>query len=297
MFDNIVGNEKIKKELTNTVLNKKTSHSYIFSGLEGIGKKLIAKEFSKMLLCLDENNKYCDKCKSCIEFNSNNNPDFNCIEPEGNVIKINQIRQMQTKVQEKPIISKNKIYIINDADKMTQEAQNCLLKTLEEPPEFVTIILIGQNDNAFLSTIKSRCMILHFEAINNEDMKHFLSEKYKTENLTQTELEMFQGSILKAINMKDKSETYEKVKYLIEYIRNNDLIDSIDNAEIIYQSKDEIQNILGYMNTIFLKLSRVNHQYANCISIVEDTKQRLKQNSNYDMCIDNMLFNIWREVN
>ena len=76
-----------------------------------------------------------------------NNPDFMLIKPEGNSIKIEQIREMQKKVQEKPIISKNKVYIIDDADKMTNEAQNCLLKTLEEPPEFVTIILIGSNEN------------------------------------------------------------------------------------------------------------------------------------------------------
>ena len=92
MFNNILGNEGLKQELINAVKLNKTSHSYLFIGTEGIGKKLIAKEFAKMLLCLDDN-KYCDKCKSCIEFNSENNPDFNIIEPEGNSIKIEQIRE------------------------------------------------------------------------------------------------------------------------------------------------------------------------------------------------------------
>ena len=141
MFDKIIGNDKIKEMLYKSVKDKKTSHSYLFVGIEGIGKKEIAKEFAKMLLCISDN-KYCNTCKSCIEFDSNNNPDFLYIEPEGNSVKIEQIRYIQRKIQEKPIISNKKVYIINDADKMTTEAQNCLLKTLEEPPEYSTIILM-----------------------------------------------------------------------------------------------------------------------------------------------------------
>ena len=137
MFNNILGNDNIKELLTNAVKNNKTSHSYMFVGTDGIGKKMIAKEFAKMILCTDEN-KYCGTCKSCIEFDGENNPDFRIIEPDGNSLKIEQIREFQNKVSEKPIISNRKVYIINDSDKMTTEAQNCLLKTLEEPPEFVT---------------------------------------------------------------------------------------------------------------------------------------------------------------
>ena len=134
MFNNILGNDNIKELLTNAVKNNKASHSYMFVGTEGIGKRLIAKEFAKMILCTDEN-KYCGKCKSCMEFDSDNNPDFRIIAPDGNSLKIEQIREFQNKVAEKPIISNRKVYIINDSDKMTTEAQNCLLKTLEEPPE------------------------------------------------------------------------------------------------------------------------------------------------------------------
>ena len=129
MFNNILGNDNIKELLTNAVKNNKTSHSYMFVGTDGIGKKMIAKEFAKMILCTDEN-KYCGTCKSCIEFDGENNPDFRIIEPDGNSLKIEQIREFQNKVSEKPIISNRKVYIINDSDKMTTEAQNCLLKTL-----------------------------------------------------------------------------------------------------------------------------------------------------------------------
>lgn len=127
MFNNILGNDKIKEMLISSVKNNKTSHSYLFLGTEGIGKKLIAKEFSKMILCTDEN-KYCNKCKSCIEFDTNNNPDFKIIEPDGNSLKIEQIREFQSKVAEKPIISNRKVYIINDSDKMTRRSAKLSIK-------------------------------------------------------------------------------------------------------------------------------------------------------------------------
>ena len=98
MFDKIIGNDKIKEMLYKSVKDKKTSHSYLFVGIEGIGKKEIAKEFAKMLLCISDN-KYCNTSKSCIEFDSNNKPDFLYIEPEGNSVKIEQIRYIQRKIQ------------------------------------------------------------------------------------------------------------------------------------------------------------------------------------------------------
>lgn len=296
MFNNILGNDNIKELLTNTVKNNKVSHSYMFVGTEGIGKQLIAKEFAKMILCTDEN-KYCGRCKSCIEFDSNNNPDFRIIEPDGNSLKIEQIREFQNKVAEKPIISNRKVYIINDSDKMTTEAQNCLLKTLEEPPEFVTIILIGSNESAFLDTIKSRCMILSFNKISDENIVKFLEENYQTKVNSQIMLEAFQGSIGKAIQLQDKQEEYEQIENVIINLENRDKIDTLNNAEAIYKAKEEKFEILDYINIILLNLAKKSSKYAMCINIVEDTKRRLQANANYDMSIDNMLLKLWEQVN
>lgn len=296
MFDKIIGNDKIKEILYKSVKEKKTSHSYLFVGIEGIGKKEIAKEFAKMLLCISEN-KYCNTCKSCIEFDTNNNPDFLYIEPDGNSVKIEQIRYIQRKIQEKPIISNKKVYIINDADKMTTEAQNCLLKTLEEPPEYSTIILIGSNENMFLSTIKSRCMIIHFSKIEDEKIRKYLEEKYELKDISQNMLEIFQGSIGKAILLKDKKEQYEKIEEIIKSLKQKSIIDILNMSEILYKSKEEIFDILEYINVILIKLAKTDYEYIKCINIVEETKTRLKQNANYDMSIDNMLFNMWEDVN
>ncbi len=297
MFDEIIGNERIKEELRKAILENKISHSYMFVGIEGIGKQMIAKEFARIVLCTNEQEKGCHQCKSCMEFMSHNHPDFLYLEPDGNSIKIEQIRYLQRKIQEKPIISNKKVYIINDADKMTTEAQNCLLKTLEEPPEYGIIILIGSNENAFLNTIKSRCMKITFQPIETQYIKQFMEKTYEMTNISPNMLEAFQGSIKKAILLKDKKEQYKSIEDMIEKLDKTDMTELIKLGEPLYQSKDEIINILDYMNIILLKLAKENTQYANCIDIIENTKKRLNQNANYDMCIDNMIFNMWEEVN
>lgn len=282
MFSDIIGNDKLKKELIHSVEINKTSHSYLFIGTEGIGKKLIAEEFAKMLLAVKD---------------TENSPDFSIIEPDGNSIKIEQIREFQKKVSEKPIISNKKVYIINDSDKMTVEAQNCLLKTLEEPPEFVTIILIGSNENSFLSTIKSRCMILHFEKISDEQIQKYLQDNHQTEINSKIMLEACQGSIGKALEIKDKQELYQNTEQVVNSLERKDKIDILNMSDFIYKSKDDKLEILNYMNVLFINLAKMNSKYADCIAIVEETKKRLQSNANYDMCIDNLLLSLWENVN
>ena len=170
MFENLIGNEKTKQDLKTVLQNNKVSHSYMFIGDKGIGKYQFAKEFAKGILCLNEE-KPCGSCKSCIEFNNNNNPDYKYIGLEDeSSIKIEAIRKMQEKVQELPIVSSKKVYIIDDSEYMTKEAQNCLLKTIEEPPEFVTVILITSNENKILNTIKSRCLKIYFSYFYNIEL-------------------------------------------------------------------------------------------------------------------------------
>lgn len=286
MFEKIIGNKAIKEMLAKSIKNDTTSHSYLFVGIQGIGKKMIATEFAKNILGLE----------TATEFDGNNHPDFMCVEPDGNRIKIEQIRLLQKKITEKPILSNKKVYLIDDADTMTTEAQNCLLKTLEEPPEFATIILIGSQEDAFLTTIKSRCMILHFQPIKEEEMKSYLESNYGMANLTQSHLDRFQGSIGKAILLKDKQEEYQKIETMIEGLARKDLIELIQLAEPLYKAKEEIFELLEYINIVLLKQAKTNYLYTNCIKIVENTKKRLKQNGNYDMCIDNLVFNMWEEL-
>lgn len=294
-FETLAGNKKTKELLNTIIKQNKFLHSYMFVGQSGIGKMLYAKEFSKRAMCLNRE-EICNKCKSCLEFDNNNHPDFFVIEPDGNSIKIEQIREMQNKIIEKPIISSKKVYVINDSDKMTKEAQNCLLKTLEEPPEFATIILIGSNESAYLSTIKSRCMILHFEKISNSELKEILINKFNLKIDNEMLLKFSQGSISKAIDIIENKEIYEKIEEIISNINNKDIIDIIKMSDILYKSKEIINDILENINIQLIELSKKSYTYLECIDIVENTKKRLKMNANYDMCIDNMLLRLWEKL-
>ncbi len=294
-FCNLIGNEKVKQILQNTINQEKISHSYMFLGQVGIGKTLFAKEFAKMILCSNIDNKSCNKCKSCIEFDANNNPDYIEIQPEDGKIKIEQIRKMQEKVIEKPIISNKKIYVIKDADTMTKEASNCLLKTLEEPPNYITIILIGANESMFLNTIRSRCTKILFTKIKDNELKEYLQKNYNFSDITQNMLKVFDGSISKALIINEKKEMYEQVEEIFTQIEKFKLIDVLNKIDALYKNKEDIYEILDYINVILYDKSKNDFRYLKYIDAVEQTKKSLKGNSNYDMSIDNLLYKIWEE--
>ena len=293
-FKNIIGNQEVKEYLKKSVKNYNILQAYLFLGTDGIGKKLIAKEFAQKILCNNTNEETCT-CKSCTCFVSGNHPDFIMINEDGENIKIEQIRKITEKVIEKPIISNRKVYIINDAEKMTKEAQNCLLKTLEEPPEFITIILISSNENAILNTIKSRCMKINFKNITNEDLSKFSTEIIGYNNLTENLLKSFGGSIGKAIKLKENSEKYLEIENLIKDLSKKDIIDIMLNAKLIYD-KENIYDILDYIIVCLYDLSKEKREYLNCIEYVNQCCTRLKANANFDMSIDTLLFNMWEEV-
>lgn len=296
IFENIIGNNQIKEILSKVIQSNNVAHSYMFIGKESIGKMLFAKEFAKSILCIN-NKKPCDDCKSCIEFDTSNNPDFTIIQPDGNAIKIDQIRELVKRVYEKPIVSNKKVYIINDSHLMTKEAQNSLLKTLEEPPEYVTIILIAANENLFLPTIKSRCTKLIFNKLTNNELKEILENKCNYENITELILKIADGSVEKALSLQGKEELYKKIKDLYCDLENVSIIDIINSKEEIFKNKEEAIEFLEYINLIFFDNINKNVNYIECMKILEDTKDRLKKNNNYDMTIDNFNMAIWEEIN
>jgi DNA polymerase-3 subunit delta' len=258
------------------------------------GKTLFAKEFAKMILCTGEKMP-CGKCKSCLQFEQNNQPDFTLIEPEEGTIKIEKIRQMQEKVLEKPIISSKKLYIIKDADYMTKEAGNCLLKTLEEPPEYVTIILIGANESLFLNTIRSRCMKVLFQKISDEELQKYLEKNNIAKELTKERLKAFNGSIEKAIKIEEKKEIYDEIQKIFGNIEQYTLLDVLGKLELLYKNKEIINDLLDYITIIFLEKAKSDIKYISNIETIEEIKKNLKANSNFDMSIDKLLYKIWEE--
>ena len=155
MFEKIIGHNESKKILENDIVNGKVSHAYLFSGLEGIGKKELALEFAKELLNTDNLN-------ACI--------DFKYIEKaeDSTVIKVEQIRKkLADDIHIAPATCDRKVYIINDAHLMNEEAQNAILKTLEEPPSYVVIILITHTEQALLTTVMSRVKEIKFSKLES----------------------------------------------------------------------------------------------------------------------------------
>ena len=295
-FNNLIGNEKIKQNLIKILNNKTIAHSYMFIGTKGIGKKEFAKEFAKGILCKKQEDRPCGDCKSCVEFINSNNPDYyeiNLQENE-NSIKIETIRQMQKRVQELPIESERKVYIIDDSQLMTKEAQNCLLKTLEEPPTFVTIILIVSNENSILTTIKSRCLKIYFNDLSDEEIKKYIKEKMDISEFSDNMLRACGGSIGKASIIYKNKDIYSELDNIFTNVENYNLIDVISKLETLYRNKDEIQDILEYLNTIFIKKAKENIKYVDYIQYVEETKKSISANCNYDMSIDNLIFKIFK---
>ena len=292
--ENIIGNTEVKEYLEKIVKSNNVLHSYLFLGTEGIGKKEIAKEFAKKILC-DTKDDDCT-CKSCVCFDSNNHPDLYIIDYENQSIKIEEIRKLTEKVIEKPIISNKKVYIINNAETMTKEAQNCLLKTLEEPPEFVTIILISSNENLILNTIKSRCMSIKFNNIDKELLKKYINDNLENKNFPDNLLEYINGSIGKAIKLQDTIDKYIEIDNFLKKITSLDIVDFLYYGKVVYD-KENIQDILNYIIVCLYSNSKDNVKYMYCIDHINKCSVRLKSNSNFDMCIDNMLMGMWEEMN
>ena len=298
MFNDIIGNDENKKKLEYIVKNNNISHSYIFSGISGIGKFMFAKEFAKAILCLDNEKKPCNNCRACKSFENNNNPDIIIIDEQDESIKTEQIKELVKNVLEKPIQGEKKIYIINNSENMTREAQNSLLKTLEEHPEYVIVILITSNENLLLNTIKSRCIKFQFQNLSDEEIKQYF--RMANQVIDDSIIKIFGGSIEKALKLKDNLDTYKNIKNIFKNIENLSGLQILNLKETIFKDKDEIFSILDYINTIFfdkiLENIKTANKYQKCIEIIEESKLRLKRNSNYDMTIDNLLLTLERSL-
>lgn len=174
-FDDIIGQDAIKAHLRGAVEAGQTSHAFIFSGEDGSGKLMLAKRFAAALLCDGSGAKPCGMCFSCMQAESGNHPDIIYVTHQKANISVDDIRnQLVNDVSIKPYSGEHKIYIVDEAETMNEAAQNALLKTLEEPPEYAVIILLTTNTGCFLQTILSRCVVLQFRPLDNRLITDYL---------------------------------------------------------------------------------------------------------------------------
>lgn len=179
-FDQILGQEKAITVLRNALRNGRLAHAYLFIGLEGVGKRLTALTLVKASNCQfpPEPAESCEKCPSCIKVNTSNHADVIRLDPEGEVIKIGQIRDMQKRLRFRPMEGGRRACILDSADRLTDEASNALLKMLEEPPQETHIFLITSRPHRLLPTILSRCQWLKFKPLSAAHIAQILQKAH-----------------------------------------------------------------------------------------------------------------------
>lgn len=200
-FQHIVGNERVKKILKRSLQKQKVPHSLIFSGPEGVGKKGMALVLAKAVNCLEKQEDACEVCAHCRAVNKGNFPDVMELQPEKDVIKIEQMRIMKQVSYLKPMAGKKKFFIVTEAEKMSDEASNSLLKILEEPPSFSHIVLITPNPFLLLPTIKSRCQQLDFAPISPTDIESVLRDRGVKEERAKIISLLVQGNMNRALSL------------------------------------------------------------------------------------------------
>ncbi len=220
-FKDIVGQESIISHMKNAIKLNKISHAYIINGEKGMGKKTIAKIFSMTLQCEKGGDEPCMQCHSCKQAISNNHPDIRWITHEKpSTIAIDEVReQINNDILIKPYSSKYKIYIVDEAEKLTIQAQNALLKTIEEPPAYGIIMLLTNNKDSFLQTILSRCVALEMRPVASTDIINYLREKEKIPDYQAKMVVNFAGGNLgRAIRLASMEEFNELKDMVIRHL-------------------------------------------------------------------------------
>ena len=252
-YQDIIGQEQLKEHLRNAVRSRKVSHAYILNGEKSSGKEFIARIFAMSLQCEKKEVDPCQVCHSCLQALSGNHPDIIYVTHEKpNTISVDDIRtQINADIAIKPYSSEYKIYIVNEAEKMNAQAQNALLKTLEEPPAYGVILLLTSNLEALLPTILSRCVVLNIKPVADQQVKKYLMEQLKVPDYKAEVCTAFaRGNIGKAKALA-ASEDFEKVKTevlsLLKYIQEMELYEMIAAIKKITEYKLDINDYLDIM--------------------------------------------------
>ena len=323
-FADIYGHDKIKEHLQKSIELDKVSHAYIFNGGLGAGKKTIAKLFAKTLQCEKHGIEPCNECHSCIQADSSNQPDIIWIRHEKpGSIGVDDIReQLIGDMQIKPYSSRYKIYIVDEAEKMNQQAQNALLKTIEEPPAYAVIILLTTNADAFLPTILSRCVVLNLKVVSDDKIKKYLMEHCKVPDYQADvcvafaqgnvgkamalassddfqELKAAAVQLLKRIHEIELYEFKEAIKQINEYkMEINDYLDIMMiwfRDILLYKATTDVNGLIFKDEVYDIKKQASKSSYSGIEAILEaleKAKVRLTANVNFDLVMELLLLTI-----
>jgi len=260
IFDKIIGHERQKKILVRAIERRKIAHAYLFSGTEGVGKKLLAIAFAKALLC--ETKDSCGQCPACLKVDNNNHPDIHTLDNNGEAIKVEQIRALQKKLSLRPLEGTRKVSIIDDAEQLTTGAANALLKTLEEPQPGTLIILLSHQPEKLLTTIRSRCQHLPFSRIPKQTLASFLAHKLDLNDTAATVLSaLSEGSFKKALGAKRDLYIEKRPKLIqsLSALSPRSIIPTFAFADELETEKDDIFDILDIFQAFYRDLLLLKH--------------------------------------
>lgn len=251
-FSDIIDQEQMKEHMQHVLSTDKVSHAYIISGESGSGKEFVAKIFAKALQCKNRQNRNglleaCDDCPSCKKALSDNHPDIITITHEKpNSIGVDDIRlKLRDDVIIKPYESDYKIYIIPEGEKMTPVAQNALLKTLEEPPSYIVIIILTSNINQFLPTIISRCIVLPMKPVRDDSIKKYLMENCHVVDYKAMVCASFaRGNVGKALDLAS-NERFDRLKNetidLVFKLKNLEINDMMERVHSLLEAPPDVE--------------------------------------------------------
>ena len=319
-FQDIIGQEQIKGHLRNAISTGKISHAYIINGEKSSGKEFIAKVFAMAIQCEERGKQTgasipCQKCGSCRKALSDNQPDIIKVTHEkAGTISVDDIRaQISGDVDFKPYSSPYKVYIMNEAEKMTPQAQNALLKTLEEPPEYVVILLLTSNVEALLPTILSRCVVLNMKPVPDNLVRQYLMKELQiTDYKAEVCVAFARGNIGKAKHLAT-SEEFENIKSevlsLLKYIQDmelNEMIAAVKRANeykleindyldiiliwyrdvLLFKATNDVNSLVFREELSSLRKVAARSSYEgieNVIRSLEKAKKRLDANVNFEL--------------
>ena len=325
-FSEIVGHEQIKEHMQAAIRDKKPFHAYLFQGEEGVGKEALARTFAAGLQCQSESaDKPCKECVSCRQMESGNQPDVIWVTREKASLGVDEIREQLCNTMDiKPFSSPYKIYLVPEAEKMTEAAQNALLKTIEEPPEYGIVILMTSNISALLPTIQSRCLTMEFRPLSTAVVESYVKEHCQVPDYqAEIDASYAQGSIgkakeaatsqefadmtanaLKILKYANTMEVYELTEAIKTLTANkNNINDYLDIFQfwfrdvLMFKATREIDNLVFKQEINFIREQASERSYENIEKILEaleKTKVRLRANVNLELALE-LLFLTIRE--
>ena len=297
MFENVVGHTDVKQRLESAVLSGKVSHAYIFSGKRGVGKTTMARAFADVLTS-----------GSVADVTLVTNERYG-VDSKSDVISVDTVRAASADMYMKPYLADKRVFIIPNAEKMNIQAQNALLKIFEEPPAYCVIILITQNDNMLLQTIRSRAITVRFGEVNDSLVKAYAEQKGVM--ASDVIIRLAAGSIGMAMELAENEELEDVLGAFVEMFKK---IGS-GTASCIYplieyfQREKKNSEVLFDIMLIMLRDTMLgrntgltidglnNKKLVRIIELVENTRNSFSFNADYNMAVSEMMLNILGEAN